>query len=92
MVVPPGFKEIMENSELYPEGWRFREFLGIFRNSSRTAKKVRTDEINVVDQVLAETNQQAGHQNAQLLHSLQQQVIQLVQQQGGGVPAKPAQG
>ena len=99
VVVPPRYKDIMENSELYPEGWRFREFVGIFRNSSRTAKKVRTDETNVVDQVLAETDQQASNQNVQLLQSLQQQVMQLVQLQGGGLaeqdscePAKPAQG
>ena len=38
VVVPPRYKDIMENSELYPEGWRFREFVGIFRNSSRTAE------------------------------------------------------
>ena len=83
IVVPPRFKDIMENTELYPEGWKFRESVGVFRNSSRTVKKVRTDEANVVDQVLAETNQQAGHHNAQLLLSLQQQLMQLVQQQGG---------
>ena len=58
-----------------------------------------TDETNGVDQVLAETDQQASNQNVQLLHSLQQQVMQLVQLQGGGLaeqdscePAKPAQG
>ena len=32
VVVTPRYKDIMEISELYPEGWRFREFVGIFRN------------------------------------------------------------
>ena len=30
VVVPHKFKDIMENSLLYPEGWKYREFVGIF--------------------------------------------------------------
>ena len=60
IVVPPRFKDIMENSLLYPEGWRFREFVGIFRNPSRSAKKARPNENDIVAQVMAE-NSQSGH-------------------------------
>ena len=54
VVVPQRFKSIMENSSLYPEGWRFREFVGIFRNSNGQNKKARLNENDIVDQVLAE--------------------------------------
>ena len=84
VVVPPSFKDIMENSMLYPEGWRFREFVGIFRNSSKSVKKTRPNENNIVDQVMAEASQPAVQGHDQLLHSLQQQVMQLAQQQGQG--------
>ena len=83
VVVPPEFKDVMENSQLYPEAWRFREFVGVFRSSPRNAKKLRRNDNDIVDQVMAETSQQTGQDSVQLLHSLQQQVLQLVQQQGG---------
>ena len=88
VVVPPGFKDIMENSLLYPEGWRYREFVGIFRNSNKTAKKIKMSD-NIVDQVMAEVSQQPGQGSDLLLHSLHQQVMQLVQQQAGGASGPP---
>ena len=81
VVVPPRFKDIMENSMLYPEGWRFREFVGIFRNSAKSAKKPRPNENNIVDQVMAENSQSAMQGTEQ----------QGVQQPGGG-DGQPAQG
>ena len=81
---------------LYPEGWRFREFVGIFRNSAKTSKKIKINDNSIVDQVMAETSHPAENDNFKLLHSLQQQVLQLVQQQGGAqadaVPVHQAQG
>ena len=98
VVVPPGFKDIMENTMLYPQGWKFREFVGIFRNP-RATKKIRLADNNVVDQVMAEVSQSPNQGDAQLLHSLQEQVKQLVQQQGGvfgeavsGQSLQPGQG
>ena len=88
VVVPPGFKDIMENSLLYPEGWRYREFVGIFRNSNQTSKKIRMSD-GIVDQVMAEVSHQPGQGNDQLLHSLHQQVMQLVQQQASGASGQP---
>ena len=82
VVVPPGFKDIMENTMLYPQGWKFREFVGIFRNS-RATKKIRLADNDVVDQVMAEVNQSPDQGGAQLLHSLQEQVKQLMKQQVG---------
>ena len=60
VVVPPRFKDIMENSTLYPEGWRFREFVGIFRNPSSQNKKARPNESSIVDQVMAATDKMAA--------------------------------
>ena len=67
---------------LYPQGWKFREFVGIFRNS-RATKKIRLADNDVVDQVMAEVNQSPDQGGAQLLHSLQEQVKQLMKQQVG---------
>ena len=99
VVVPPSFKDIMENSLLYPEGWRFREFVGVFRNSNKSVKKFRIQDSSIVDQVMSETGQSGQQGNDQLLLSLQQQVAQLIRQQGGAQavgasaePAQPAQG
>ena len=99
VVVPPSFKDIMENSQLYPEGWRFREFVGVFRNSNKSVKKFRIQDSSIVDQVMSETGQSGQQGNDQLLLSLQQQVAQLIRQQGGAQavgasaePAQPAQG
>ena len=80
-MVPHKFKEIMENSLLYPEGWKYREFVGIFRNSTRTAKKIRMTDNTIVDQVMAESGTTAQTKDQQL-HSLQQQLMQLMQGQG----------
>ena len=81
--MPPRFKDIMEDSLLYPEGWKFREFVGIFRNPSRTtAKKPRMNGNSIVDQVMAEAGQQVDQGGNQLLRSLQQQVNKLAQLQG----------
>ena len=89
VVVPPGFKDIMENSLMYPEGWRYREFVGIFRNSNKTVKKFRMSDNSIVDQVMAESNKPEGQRADQLLHSLHQQVLQLVQQQAAPPTGQP---
>ena len=78
----------MENSLLYPEGWRYREFVGIFRNSNKTSKKMKMSD-GIVDQVMAEVSQQPGQGSDLLLHSLHQQVMQLVQQQAYGASGQP---
>ena len=83
VVVPHKFKEVMENSELYPEGWKYREFVGIFRNSPRAAKKIKVADNAIVDQVMAESEQTVPGRDQQL-HDLQQQVRQLLQVQGNG--------
>ena len=72
----------MENSQLYPEGWRFREFVGIFKTSSRTAKKVKMNDNSIVDQVMAEASQGSDQESVQQLQGLQQQLIKFMQQQG----------
>ena len=43
----------------------------------------------IVDQVMAEVSHQPGQGNDQLLHSLHQQVMQLVQQQASGASGQP---
>ena len=83
VVVPQKFKEVMENNELYPEGWKYREFVGIFRNSTRAAKKIRVADNSIVDQVMAESEETVPGRDQQL-HDLQQQVRQLLQVQGNG--------
>ena len=92
----------MENSLLYPEGWKYREFVGIFRNSTRTAKKIRMTDNTIVDQVMAESGTTAQTKDQQL-HSLQQQLMQgqgnsgdggqhgVGQGQVGDEPVQPAQ-
>ena len=70
--------------KLYPEGWRFREFVGIFRNSANSAKKTKPNDNSIVNQVMAEAIQPPVQGHDQLLHSLQQQVKELLQQQGQG--------
>ena len=84
IVVPPRFKDIMENSLLYPEGWRFREFVGIFRNPSRSAKKARPNENDIVAQVMAENSQSADQ-------GLVQQQQEAVLAEADGIH-QPAQG
>ena len=74
----------MENNLLYPEGWRYREFVGIFRNPKNTAKKFKlAADNNIVDEIMAESGQALVHEKDQLLATLQQQVHQLIQMQGG---------
>ena len=81
--MPHKFKEVMENNLLYPEGWKYREFVGIFRNSPRAAKKIKVTDNTIVDQVMAESEQSVQGRDQQL-HDLQQQVRQLLQLQGNG--------
>ena len=57
VVVPYKFKDLMENSQLYPEGWRFREFVGTFREPGASSKKPRYGN-TVVDQVMEEENRE----------------------------------
>ena len=80
VVMPHRFKEVMENNLLYPEGWKYREFVGIFRNSASNSKKIRVNENSIVDQVLSEAEQSSQGRDKQLL-LLQQQVAQLIQRQ-----------
>ena len=62
VVVPYRFKELMENSQLYPDGWRFREFIGTFREPAASAKKPRFGN-TVVDQVMEEEDQEKAEVN-----------------------------
>ena len=90
----------MENNLLYPEGWKYREFVGIFRNSAKAAKKIKMTDNTIVDQVMAESEQTVDGRDQQL-HDLQQQVRQLLQlpgnngQQGvghgGAEPVQPVE-
>ena len=81
VVVSHRFKDVMENNLLYPEGWKYREFVGIFRNISSTTKKIKMNDNTIVDQVMADSGQTIQGRDQQL-HSLQQQVMQLMQVQG----------
>ena len=85
VVVPHRFKHIMENNLLYPEGWKYREFVGIFRNPKNTAKKLKmaAENSTIVDEIMAESGQTVVQGKDQLLATLQQQVQQLMQMQGG---------
>ena len=84
IVVPHRFKSIMENNLLYPEGWKYREFVGIFRNPKNTAKKFKiAAENSIVDEIMAESGQVAVQGKDQLLATLQHQVQQLIEMQGG---------
>ena len=74
----------MENNLLYPEGWKYREFVGIFRNPAINNKKIRVTDNGIVDQVMSEANQQSPQGRDQQLLILQQQVAQLIQSQGTG--------
>ena len=85
VVVPHRFKEVMENSLLYPEGWKYREFVGIFRNSATNSKKIRVIENTIVDQVMSVAEQQLPQGRDQQRLVLQQQVAQLLQNRGIGV-------
>ena len=79
IVVPYKFKDLMENSMLYPEGWRYREFVGIFKNPSVSAKKIRRNDNSIVDQVMGESEQEQSRD--QKLQNLQKE-LQLLRQQG----------
>ena len=48
----------MDNNLLYPEGWKYREFVGIFRNSAKAAKKIRMTDNTIVDQVMADSKRE----------------------------------
>ena len=84
VIVPHKFKALMENSMLYPEGWRYREFVGNLRNSNTgpAAKRTRTNGNSVVDQVMVEEEQKKQVE----LNSLLQEVAML-RQQVARVPA-----
>ena len=64
---------------LYPEGWRYREFVGIFKNPSVSAKKIRRNDNSIVDQVMGESEQEQSRD--QKLQNLQKE-LQLLRQQG----------
>ena len=68
----------MEDSMLYPEGWRYREFVGNLRNAGPTAKRTRTDGKSLVDQVIVEEEQK----RQDVVTRLQQEVVMLRQQAG----------
>ena len=97
--MPHKFKTLMENSMLYPEGWRFREFVGNLKTSpsGTAAKRTRLNGNNVVDQVMVEAEQgrvQQEQRREEQLQTLQQEILQLRQQQGqqgktgSGLPAQ----
>ena len=44
VVVPFKFKELMENDELYPEGWRHRKFFGGRKISDQKKKQPRLED------------------------------------------------
>ena len=60
--VPYKYKELMEKSELYPEGWTYRKFFAP-RNANQgtegTAKKARPED-KLVKQALQNLQQQVG--------------------------------
>ena len=62
VVVPHRFKVLMENFQPYPDGWRYREFIGTFREQSSSAKKPRYGS-NVVDQVMGEEDKEKAEVN-----------------------------
>jgi hypothetical protein len=78
IVVPFKFKAIMENNLLYPEGWRYREFVGNLKTSP-TAKWTRMNGNSVVDQVMEEV--ELGRE--QYEQRRQEQLKQLQNEQGG---------
>ena len=84
VVVPHRFKALMENSEFYPEGWRYREFVGTFREPSASAKKTRYGD-SVVDQVMSE-EEQGRTQVSKLQEELSRlkQAMQNTEQNGAG--------
>ena len=82
VVVPNRFKEVMENNLLYPEGWKYREFVGIFRNSATKSKKIKVTDNGIVDQVMSEVDQQTPQGRDQQLVILQLVLAQLIQSQG----------
>ena len=90
--VPFKFKSIMENSMLYPEGWRYREFVGNLRASppGTAAKRFSGNENNVVDQVMHEEEQKKQSE----ISRLKQEVAQLRQLSGaaGGADSGAAGG
>ena len=84
VVVPHRFKALMENSEFYPEGWRYREFVGTFREPSASAKKTRYGD-SVVDQVMSE-EEQGRTEVSKLQEELSKlrQAMQNTEQSGAG--------
>ena len=56
VVVPYKYMSVMENPELYPDGWRYRRFFGS-RKAREKNKKPRTEE-NVVDEIMKEVEKE----------------------------------
>ena len=79
--VPFRFKSLMENNLLYPEGWKYREFVGNFRTSppGSAPKRLRASTENVVNQVMLEESEKKKDEIVQLRKELEE----LKQQQGG---------
>ena len=50
VVVPYKYISLMENAELYPEGWRHRKFFGS-RKAKDKNKKPRMEE-NIVEEIM----------------------------------------
>ena len=59
IVVPYKFMSLMENPELYPEGWRHRRFFGTRKIQDKN-KQPRLDR-NVVDEVMKEVENERQH-------------------------------
>ena len=82
VVVPFKFKALMENCMLYPDGWRYREFIGNYRPPNIASKKMRMNGNNVVEQVMGELgNVQQDQVRDQQLQNLQKEILLLRQQQ-----------
>ena len=67
---------------LYPDGWRYREFIGNYRTPNIASKKMRMNGNNVVEQVMGELgNVQQDQVRDQQLQNLQKEILLLRQQQ-----------
>ena len=51
IVVPYKYMKLMDNAELYPEGWRHRKFFGSRKSKHDKAKQPRLED-NIVDEIM----------------------------------------
>ena len=68
--VPYKYKELMEQNDLYPEGWTYRKFFAprsANQGRGSSNKKVRHDD-HLVDDILRDSNHQVTQQGDQQVH------------------------